>query len=229
LWLLSSYYFSIGACIGSFITCMAERVSDSQPIFKTAARSQCPYCNQPLRFWQLIPLVGVLIQRGHCWDCQRPINLRSTLIELLLGCLLAVTLPTMQVNLLPLLLGYIVLLFNSLTDYLTFSVYPLTLIGPAVLGWWLQPPQLDIAFVILLGLLLSLYLLATLTTKFGLGDVDILIMLSLLASPAIVLTSLTLAAVGALTILLLDRHRTHLPFVPFLTWGFIICTQLPPF
>ncbi|MFC6164660.1 hypothetical protein ACFP3T_08265 [Lactiplantibacillus dongliensis] len=139
---------------------------------------------------------------------------------------MAVTLPTVSLSLVPLLLGYGVLLFNSLTDYLTFSVYPLTLVLPASIGLWLQPPQLNGPFYLLLGLLLSLYLLAKFTHKFGLGDVDILIMLTLLATPAVVLTSLTMAAFGALLILLLDRQRTHLPFVPFLTWGFILCTQL---
>ncbi len=226
MFLLISYYFSIGACLGSFITCMAERVSYRQPIFKSAARSQCPYCKQNLRVWQLLPLIGVLIQRGRCWDCQHRISLRSTLVELLCGTLLAVTLPTVSLSLVPLLLGYGVLLFNSLTDYLTFSVYPLTLVLPASIGLWLQPPQLNGPFYLLLGLLLSLYLLAKFTHKFGLGDVDILIMLTLLATPAVVLTSLTMAAFGALLILLLDRQRTHLPFVPFLTWGFILCTQL---
>ncbi|VDG17701.1 A24 family peptidase [Lactiplantibacillus mudanjiangensis] len=220
-----SFYFFSGTIIGSFITCMAERLHAKQSIWNTT-RSHCPSCQHVLRVWQLMPIIGVLIQCGRCWDCHTPIGWRSTGIELLTGFLFVTMTMQPPFNMFVLSLGYSTLLFNSLTDYLDWSVYPLTLVPAALLGCWQRPPSFNLPTVLLVGLIIALYLLAWLTTKFGLGDVDVLLLLSCLASPAIVLSSLTLAAFGALVILLLDRSRQRLPFVPFMTWAFVICSQL---
>ncbi|MFC6180654.1 prepilin peptidase [Lactiplantibacillus daowaiensis] len=217
--------FFIGMILGSFLTCMAERLSAGQSIFNTS-RSHCPVCQHPLRVWQLMPLIGISCQRGRCFDCHTPISWRSTFIELTTGSLLLITLTDITSLKLVLYFGYLVLIFNSLTDYLTFNVYPLTLVPPALLGWWVHPLTFTGDTWLVVGLLVALYAVAILTTKFGLGDVDVLVMLTLLASPAVVLSSLTLAACGALLILCLQRSRTHLPFVPFMTWAFILTTQL---
>jgi len=223
--LLNSLMFMIGACCGSFITCMAERLSDMQSLY-TKQRSVCPQCQHQLRFWQLIPLLGVLLQRGKCFDCQKAINLRSTWIELICGGLVLLNWQMPLPLSVPLLLGYAVLIFNSLTDRLSFSVFPITLILPGVIGLWFQPPTLSIPLAIVAALLLGLYGLAWKTKKFGLGDVDILVLLSCLAKPDLVLTSLTLASFAALLVFTLTRQRAQLPFVPFLTWAFIMTTQL---
>lgn len=223
--LVNSLMFMVGACCGSFITCMAERLSDMQSLY-TKQRSVCPQCQHQLRFWQLMPLLGVLLQRGKCFDCRKPINLRSTWIELLCGGLVLLNWQTPLSFGLPLLLGYGVLIFNSLTDGLSFSVFPITLILPGVLGLWFQPPTWSVPLAIVTVLLLALYGIAWQTKKFGLGDVDILVLLSCLAKPDLVLTSLTLASFAALLIFVLARRRTQLPFVPFLTWAFILTTQL---
>jgi len=222
--MLISYYFIIGTCLGSFITCLADRISSGQVILIND-RSRCPQCQHQLRIWQLIPILGLILQRGRCYDCHKNISRRSTLIELLFGTLLVTTLSTSPWQQFPLISGYAVLLFNSLTDTLTFDVYPTTLIIPAILGWWQSPPHLELGFIILTVLLLSLYLLAHCTHQFGLGDVDVLVMLSLLASPTIIITSLTIAAIAALLFSILSSIR-RLPFVPFISWGFIISTQL---
>ena len=169
--MLTSSLFIIGLCLGSFVTCMAERISNGHILISTQ-RSRCPHCRHQLRFWQLIPLLGILLQRGQCYDCRTPISLRSSLIELLCGSLLASSSASLSLTL-PLLIGYLVLIFNSLTDYLTFEVYPLTLLLPAGLGLWQQRPPLTISLYLVLALLVGLYLLARLTATFGLGDVDL--------------------------------------------------------
>ncbi|RRK11697.1 prepilin peptidase [Lactiplantibacillus garii] len=201
---------------------MAERTCAARPLLNRQ-RSVCPTCLRQLRWWQLLPLIGVLIQRGRCWDCHHPINLRSSYVELLCGTLALTSFP--QPNL-ALLCGYAVLFFNSLTDTLQFTVYPITLLPPALLGLMGGFPFPDMPLVILGGLLLGLFLLARYSAKFGMGDVDVLLMLSCLAPPVTVITSLTLAAFAALVTFSLDRRSARrLPFVPFMTWGFVLCTQ----
>lgn len=223
--LLYSILFILGTCIGSFITCMAERTCSVAPVPDTN-RSFCPHCYHRLRPWQLIPLLGVLLQRGRCFDCQRAINLRSTYLELLCGGLLVVTYPHDFWTSAPLLLGYGVLLFNSITDQLNFAVYPYTLVLPGILGLLHHRPIMSVPLLILIGLLVVLFCLARYTDKFGMGDVDVLILLACLAPPTAVITSLTLAAVAALVVFTCRRHPGRLSFVPFITWGFIFYTQL---
>ncbi|WP_047999172.1 A24 family peptidase [Lactiplantibacillus herbarum] len=222
--MLLGYYFIIGACLGSFITCLAERISSCQPILGNQ-RSQCPNCHHQLRVWQLIPIIGIVAQRGHCYDCHASINLRSTLIELLFGLLLATNLGPTPWQQLPLIMGYVVLLFNSLTDYLTFNIYPATLIIPGILGYWQSPPRFDSNTLILVTLLLGLYSLARFTHQFGLGDVDVLLMISLMAPAPTIISSLMLASFAALLVSIITTVR-RLPFVPFISWGFIMITQL---
>ncbi|MCG0731247.1 prepilin peptidase [Lactiplantibacillus plantarum] len=170
--MLTSSLFIIGLCLGSFVTCMAERISSGHILISTQ-RSRCPHCRHQLRFWQLIPLLGILLQRGQCYDCRTPISLRSSLIELLCGGLLVSSSASLSLTL-PLLISYLVLIFNSLTDYLTFEVYPLTLLLPA----------------------------------------DTL------------LACLAIAAVAALVGFIISAPRHRLPFVPFISWSFIMVTQL---
>ena len=222
--MLTSSLFILGLCLGSFVTCMAERISSGHTLISTQ-RSLCPHCRHQLRFWQLIPLLGILLQRGRCYDCHAPIPLRSSLIELLCGGLLASSGASFSLTL-PLLMGYLVLIFNSLTDYLTFEVYPLTLILPAGLGLWQQRPPLTLSLYLVRGLLVGLYLLARLTATFGLGDVDILLMLVFIIPAETLLTCLAIAAVAALVGFIISAPRHRLPFVPFISWSFIMVTQL---
>jgi len=222
--MLTSSLFIIGLCLGSFVTCMAERISNGHILISTQ-RSRCPHCRHQLRFWQLIPLLGILLQRGQCYDCRTPISLRSSLIELLCGSLLASSSASLSLTL-PLLIGYLVLIFNSLTDYLTFEVYPLTLLLPAGLGLWQQRPPLTISLYLVLALLVGLYLLAQLTATFGLGDVDVLLMLVFIIPADTLLTCLAIAAVAALVGFIISAPRHRLPFVPFISWSFIMVTQL---
>lgn len=223
--LLNSLMFTSGACCGSFITCMAERLSDIQSLY-TTQRSVCPKCQHQLRFWQLIPLLGVLLQRGRCFDCRSRINLRSTWIELITGCLVLLNWQAPLTTSIPLLLGYAVLLFNSLTDQLHFSVFPITLVIPGLIGLWAHPLTISVSLLILISLIVALYLVAWQTKKFGAGDVDVLVLLTCLAPPNLVLNSLILASFAALIFFMLAPQRQQLPFVPFMTWAFILITQL---
>ncbi|MDV0429418.1 prepilin peptidase [Lactiplantibacillus sp. DA1] len=222
--MLTSTLFITGLCLGSFMTCMAERISSGHAL-TSRQRSQCPHCQHQLRFWQLIPLLGILLQRGRCHDCRARISIRSSLIELLCGGLLAFSSMSFPLTL-PLLIGYLVLIFNSLTDYLTFEVYPLTLFLPAGIGLWQQRPPLTISLFLVLALLAGLYLLARLTATFGLGDVDILLMLVFIIPADTLLTCLAIAAIAALVGFIISPPRHRLPFVPFISWSVIMVTQL---
>jgi leader peptidase (prepilin peptidase)/N-methyltransferase len=49
--------------------------------------SHCPQCKHPLRFYENIPLVSFLAQKGRCRHCQTAISRRYPLIEILTAVL----------------------------------------------------------------------------------------------------------------------------------------------
>ena len=49
--------------------------------------SHCPNCGAHIRFWQNIPVISYLLQRGRCTNCGIKISVRYLLVELLCGAL----------------------------------------------------------------------------------------------------------------------------------------------
>ena len=49
--------------------------------------SRCPHCGTEIRFWQNIPVVSYLLQRGRCVGCGTKITIRYLLVEVLCAVL----------------------------------------------------------------------------------------------------------------------------------------------
>ena len=75
--------FILGTCLGSFISCVAYRYKLGISIIYP--RSFCDNCSQTLQHWQLIPIIGFILQKGKCHFCKQKIPLSSTVIELAIG------------------------------------------------------------------------------------------------------------------------------------------------
>ena len=75
--------FFIGASLASFAGCVAWRFANNVP--QTIPRSFCENCRHALCFWQLIPVVGYLLQGGRCAFCKHKIPGHETLIEIVFG------------------------------------------------------------------------------------------------------------------------------------------------
>src|SRR5699024_12621278 len=72
--------FRLGTCLGSFISCVAYRYKLGISIIYP--RSFCDNCSQTLQYWQLIPIIGFILQKRKCYFCYQKISLCSTVIEL---------------------------------------------------------------------------------------------------------------------------------------------------
>ena len=48
-------------------------------------RSCCPFCQEPIRAHQNIPIISYLLLKGRCSQCKHPISVRYPLVELLTG------------------------------------------------------------------------------------------------------------------------------------------------
>ena len=74
--------------MGSFYYVVATRLSKGLSIIKPA--SHCENCNHVLKWYELIPLLSYLLQRGRCRSCKTKLPISYFLIELCSGILFAV-------------------------------------------------------------------------------------------------------------------------------------------
>lgn len=75
-----------GACLDSFINTIIWRLLNQISLFDPQ-RSYCNSCHQQLTWWQLIPVIGWLIQKGRYHFCHASIGCYSTFSELINGWL----------------------------------------------------------------------------------------------------------------------------------------------
>ncbi len=74
-----------GACLGSFLNVVLHRWPRGESIVWPG--SKCPKCGHAIRAWHNLPVVGWLLLRGKCYDCQAPISPKYPLIEAAAGVL----------------------------------------------------------------------------------------------------------------------------------------------
>ncbi len=75
--------FVIGACMGSFLNCMAWRIVNGESVMK--GRSHCDICGEPLAFRDLIPILSFLINRGRCRKCGAKLSAGHVIAEAATG------------------------------------------------------------------------------------------------------------------------------------------------
>ena len=109
-------FFILGACMGSFVPCFAER---RQKKLSQWGRSYCMTCQQTVAMRDLIPILGYFFCRGHCRRCGTPIPKILPIFEGLSGCITALLALHFSpiAHVLLLLAGYSVMLLLSLDDW----------------------------------------------------------------------------------------------------------------
>lgn len=73
--------FIIGLIFGSFYLVVATRLSNNESIVKPA--SHCTYCQHKLNWYELIPILSYVIQKGKCRHCQHKISILYPLVEII--------------------------------------------------------------------------------------------------------------------------------------------------
>lgn len=79
------FYLLFGLLIGSFLNVCIYRIPRKESI--AFGRSHCTTCNEPIKAYDLIPVVSFLFLRGKCRNCGSKISARYPLIETLTGIL----------------------------------------------------------------------------------------------------------------------------------------------
>lgn len=75
----------LGLCIGSFLNVVIYRLPLNMSLAKP--NSHCPKCQNPIKWYDNIPVISYIVLRGKCRHCGEKISLRYPIVELL-NCLL---------------------------------------------------------------------------------------------------------------------------------------------
>lgn len=228
-------YFFSGIILGSFLGVLAKRIPIHQDFIYS--RSECDHCHVKLSALDLIPFYVLIFNKNKCRHCTKSIPIYHSLFEILTGSFVLIFKLTIGFKLttIYLFLLCVMSLTLSLTDFLYMIVepkilYPLSFIAYLFfhLNHSFSIHNLSTPFFILFFFLIL--------TKFmpdgiGGGDIKLLIIWSLFLNLTTCLVIILLASSLGIIFIFLSQYIFHkpiqkLPFVPFLTFGFIIATLI---
>ncbi|MGO0155070.1 prepilin peptidase [Leuconostoc mesenteroides] len=206
------FVFLFNSIIVSTITCAADRLTNSVPL--SIKRSFCFYCGHHLAWFDIIPVISACVLRNKCRYCHTPFGRYYTIFELsyiLVGTFLWTTPITWITG--------ILLLFLSLEDCSKQRIH-----ANILLPWigYLFVLHHDTAH---LFLAVFIFLLSLILVKqrhaLGSGDIPVLLILVLSSTPIIFACTLFISCCLALLYLVCSQQK-RLPFVPFLSGGWVI-------
>ncbi len=85
IWLIATYVFLFGLCIGSFLNVVILRGLSGEDF--VLQRSKCPKCGNKLKWYMNIPLLSYIFLKGKCGFCKTRISIQYPIIELLTALL----------------------------------------------------------------------------------------------------------------------------------------------
>lgn len=204
--MINFYFFTVGACIASFLGLVIDRFPESSII---CPRSHCDRCQQTLRPLDLIPILSQVLFRFRCRYCQSPLPYWYALFEGWSGLLFLLCYQgSLPIPHLLLLLGSCVLAIYDLRS----MEYPLLLwLILHTLCLLCTGPTLLMGVFLFLGILSCLY-----SIGIGAGDFLLLATFSLTLSATQVLLVMQGASLIGLLVFLFKKEKDRIPFVPCL-------------
>ncbi|KIS03133.1 prepilin peptidase [Paucilactobacillus wasatchensis] len=225
--MLTIFYFIYGACFASFLSLTAVRLVNHQSII--APRSHCDQCNHQLKNWQLIPIIGFLVQGGRCHFCHAKISSFSTIAEIGLGIFFTTLQQYSVVQSLTWICASATLIFCAATDVTSHFIYSPCLLGfiPS-LALTVHWQQFSISAGLSLGLtILILAITSLLTHGLGLGDIELIIIFQLLLGFTPTMIVLAVSSFASIIYFIITKHKSELAFVPFLAFSFLLVVSWP--
>ena len=204
--MINFYFFTVGACIASFLGLVIDRFPERSII---CPRSHCDRCQQTLRPLDLIPILSQVLFRFRCRYCQSPLPYWYALFEGWSGLLFLLCYQGfLPIPHLLLLLGSCVLAIYDLRS----MEYPLLLwLILHTLCLLCTGPTLLMGVFLFLGILSCLY-----SIGIGAGDFLLLATFSLTLSAVQVLLVMQGASLIGLLVFLFKKEKDRIPFVPCL-------------
>lgn len=206
-----------GLAVGSFLNVLIDRLPRGRNVI--TGRSTCDYCGKTLRWFELIPLISFLVQRGRCRRCHKKLSWQYPIVELATAAGFIFFTPSYWIIFSSLLVIFV-------AD-LKYQIIPDSMVVLGVIGVLGVIRENFIAGIGASAFFLFLWLV-THGKGMGLGDVKLAFLMGLLLGfPNIIIASylafLTGAGVGVILILLGKKKlKEKIAFGPFLVTGTII-------
>jgi leader peptidase (prepilin peptidase) / N-methyltransferase len=228
---LASIALVPGLALGSFLNVVVARVPLRRSIIHPG--SACMACEQPIAWYDNVPLLSYVLLRGRCRHCGAGIALRYPLIELATGLLVAASLLFFGLNgtALVAVVFCVALVAISATDF-EHRIIPNRVVLPAAAIVLAGRPVIDpspewtIAAVAAAGFLLVALL--AYPAGMGMGDVKLALLLGAMLGRTVGV-ALMIGMLAALipSIVLFARHgsaarKMAVPFGPFLAFGGLV-------
>jgi leader peptidase (prepilin peptidase)/N-methyltransferase len=228
---LASIALVPGLALGSFLNVVVARVPLRRSIIHPG--SACMACEQPIAWYDNVPLLSYVLLRGRCRHCGAGIALRYPLIELATGLLVAASLLFFGLNgtALVAVVFCVALVAISATDFehriipnrVVLPAAAIVLAGRTVID---PSPEWTIAAVAAAGFLLVALL--AYPSGMGMGDVKLALLLGAMLGRTVGV-ALMIGMLAALipSIVLFARHgsaarKMAVPFGPFLAFGGLV-------
>lgn len=231
------FIFVLGTVFASFIHLYVTRVIRGESI--VAPRSHCDACNHTLKWYELIPIVSYLVQKGRCRNCNTKIGISMVLVEILTGILFVITYAVFGISYKTLLGFVIVLILISIfiSDFKEMIILDSTLIVGLIfiyilvyldLGLWKGLYKSFLYGVFAFVLMFVIKILGDAIFKresLGGGDIKFAFLMGSILPYNLFLVSLMLASTTALPYALYiscSKKTNELAFGPFLAIGLYI-------
>ena len=229
-------FFLLGIILGEIYNFIGIRLSDDEE--KLLSRSHCDKCYHKLTIFEIIPVFSYIFLDGKCNYCQRKIDIKHPLIELLTGVLFVFTYYLFGISYeLLIALGIISLFVIVCVSDLSYLIIPdQVIVFFGIYFMVIQFLRLGL-FVTLehiftgLFLFCMMYLIMLIGDKafqkesLGGGDVKLMFIFGLILDPLLGTFAIFLSSLIALPIslILLKKGKGHvIPFGPFLLLALIL-------
>lgn len=228
-----------GTIVGSFLNVVILRLPDPEKSIVFPA-SHCPRCSTSLSWYENIPLLSYVLQRGRCRHCHLPISMQYPIIEALTAALACAVVYKFQLSFIGaasflfcaalLVVIVIDIRLQIIPDIISLPGIVLG-VGVSTIGGLVSWQSSLIGLLVGGGILYALALCYTLIRKIdgmGGGDIKLLAMigawLGWQSLPfVILLSSLSGSLVGLLAMLQQKKGgQTRIPFGPFLSLAAIV-------
>ena len=229
-------FFLFGLCFGSFFNVCAMRIPKGESVNKP--RSHCENCNHELKWYELIPLLSFIIQKGRCRNCHAKLSLFYPFSELATGILFMVCYHSFGFSYdliiaLTLVSTFILVVVSDLTYLLIpdrFIIIPsIIVIIINFLNKGYEYGLLHIAYGVLA--FTFMYLIMLLGNKLfkkesmGGADIKLMFLVGVTLDPFLTILVIFIASFIALPVsfYLLIKNKEHvIPFGPFIVASFLI-------
>lgn len=227
---MTFYVLIFGLVVGSFLNVVIYRIPIGRSIIRP--RSSCPGCGYVLRWFNLIPVISYIFQKGRCTVCRAGISPHYPVVEILTGLIfLAVyakygltwqTASYLTLSALVIATGFIDLEHKIIPNEITLAGIILGLV------FITQTGLISNIEGFLTGGIVFLAIAVISKGNMGGGDIKLAAVMGLFLGIKLLLVALfaafLLGSVVGVTLLLVGvvKRKDPFPFGPFLTIGSLI-------